>query len=483
MTRDVLSFQKRANKAAHSIKALLIAAVLAAAAGAAFAQCKVVEIDLTKGKPADKRLIIEGGAWERGWRVAGDLDRIQVDAGYEIKNGYFEVVVARKGELSFTERKRNWMGLFVCEDMNRCPGGYARAGDEMYAFSKAEIFAATQEDTICEKKFGEFADWVMDDKTEHIVRAEIRNNVMTWTSKVGDKRGETACGGETQPVTSFRYGTVGGILTEKRGWHHGALVGLRVLRLGIVDYDQQAGCKPPRPAPKKTAANGVVFDTDLTRGPESFKGAVRGGRWDKGWRVTGNDQRLVWDAGYPVKNGFFEFWLTADAAPSSPLTEFRGKIHNPDVHWAGVSGIADLAPMKKHVFALRLGQTKEGIAQGHGWSKIVVLGANNEGQTEKTEQVIGDYAWWKPRADGKQVVHFKMEWKDGVASLYLPDGSKQSCRTTGKMGNEVLIAGLRYAWLGGIDEELKTAIPGMRFLRARLVDLDKLGVVKPIRQP
>ncbi|AQG77987.1 hypothetical protein [Spirosoma montaniterrae] len=215
----------------------------------------------------------------------------------------------------------------------------------------------------------------------------------------------------------------------------------------------------------------IVFDTDLTKGPAAFSGTVRGGVWDNGWRVTDNDQRLVWDAGYPVRNGTFEFWLTADQPPVAPLKTFRGKTHHPDVHWAGVSGVADLASMQKHVFALRLGQAREGMAVGHGWSKIVVLGANNAGETEKTEQVMGDYAWWKPVADGRQRIYIKMEWHDGIASLYLPDGSKASCRTTGKQGNDVRISDLRYAWLGGIDAELQTTFPGMRFIRARLTDL------------
>jgi hypothetical protein len=219
------------------------------------------------------------------------------------------------------------------------------------------------------------------------------------------------------------------------------------------------------------AAETLLFDTDLTKGPAAFSGTVRGGKWDRGWVVTDNDQRLVWDAGRPVANGYFEFWLTVDQPPSSPLKEFRGKVHHPDVHWAGISGIEDLAPMKRHVFALRLGQKIEGYGKGHGWSKIVVLGPNNSEDTEKTEQVMGDYAWWRKVADGKQLIHFKMEWLDGVASLYLPDGKKQSCRVEGKAGKPVLISGLRYAWLGGIDEEFKSTFPGMRFVRARMVDL------------
>jgi hypothetical protein len=448
-------------------KRCFVLLLLLACGRMAFGQCRVIDLDLAKTKPTDSRVRVEGGTWDGGWRVSGDLDRLLIDVGYQIKNGYFEVVVTRQGGVTFTERKRNWMGLAACEDMNQCPGGYARAGGEGYAFSKAEIFAAQQPHTLCEQKFGAYADWVMDDRTEHVVRADVRNGVMTWSNRVGERSGQTSCGSADQPVTQFRYAVVGGILDQKKGWHHGSLVGLRVLRAVVVDYDKPAGCPPVLVKTGK-----VVFDTDLTKGPGAFRGTVRGGTWDGGWRVTGNDQRLVWDAGYPVRNGTFEFWLTADAPPASPLTEFRGKVHHPDVHWAGISGIADLAPMKRHVFALRLGQQKEGLAQGHGWSKIVVLGPDNDVDTEKTEQVMGDYAWWKPRSDGKQIIHVKMEWRDGVASLYLPDGTRAACRTQGKGGTDVLISGLRYAWLGGIDEELKTAIPGMRFLRARLIDLD-----------
>lgn len=221
----------------------LLCAAIVLLAVAAHAQCQLVSADLTKGAPADQRFTVSGGQWDKGWRVTSDLDRVAIDAGYAIRNGYLEVVVARHGGITFTERKRNWIGLFACQEMNQCPGGYARAGGEGYAFSKAEIFSSKQPNTICDNKFGEYVDWVMDDKTEHTVRAEIRHNVMTWTSKTGDKKGETACGNEAQPVTHFRYATIGGILTEKKGWHHGALVGLRVLRAIIIDYDKQPGCK------------------------------------------------------------------------------------------------------------------------------------------------------------------------------------------------------------------------------------------------
>jgi hypothetical protein len=196
---------------------------------------QLLDLDLTQGPLQDKRVRVEGGQWDNGWRVVGDLDRIFIDLGHDVRNGYCEVVVTRRGSLNFPERKRNWMGLSGCEAMHQSPGGYARAGDSAYAFSKAEVFSCVQSNTIAEKKFGAASDWVLDDKTPHIVRAEIRNSTMTWTT---DKGAQVSCGDEKEPVNYFRFAAVGGILDRKTGWHHGSLIGLRVLRITIVDYDQ-----------------------------------------------------------------------------------------------------------------------------------------------------------------------------------------------------------------------------------------------------
>jgi hypothetical protein len=229
-------------------------------------------------------------------------------------------------------------------------------------------------------------------------------------------------------------------------------------------------------------AERVVFDNDLTRGKSAFKGKATGGKWDKGWWLTQIGDRIVWDAGYPVKNGYFEFYLTASPAPFAPVHMKNGKPDEPDFHWAGISGIPEIK-MEKYVYGLRLGQTQVGNRRGHGWSKIVVLGRNNVEETEKTETVVGDYALWKTVSDGKQPIYFKMEWKDGVASLYEMNGQKTSCPTKGKKGNQVLISDLRYAWLGGADDERRFTFKGVRFLRARMVDLDKPGSVKPFGPP
>ena len=224
---------------------VLLCSLAFAASG--FAQNKLLELDLTKGPPNDSRVKVEGGKWDNGWRVVGDLDRIVVDLGLDVQNGYVEVVVTRSGRLEFPDdigRKRNWMGVFGCLAMNQCSGGYARTGAAMYDFSKAEIFASNQSLTIAEVKFGKMSDWKMDDQTEHVVRAEVKNGVMTWTNNAG---GKASAGDAKHPVTHFRFATFGGILDRKDGWHSGSLVGLRVKKISVMDYD------PARPHPHAKA--------------------------------------------------------------------------------------------------------------------------------------------------------------------------------------------------------------------------------------
>jgi TolB protein len=60
---------------------------------------------------------------------------------------------------------------------------------------------------------------------------------MTWTT---DKGGQASCGSADQPVSYFRFAAVGGILDHKTGWHHGSLVGLRVLRIKVVEHEGAA---------------------------------------------------------------------------------------------------------------------------------------------------------------------------------------------------------------------------------------------------
>ena len=196
----------------------------------------LVQHDLTKGKPAGPGITVRGGAWDGGWEVTGDRDRILVDTGRDIRSGFLEVTVTRRGALEFESgrHKRNWLGLFASPEGHQSPGGYARAGGKTYGFSKAEIFSSARANTICEKKFGAAEDWTLDGKTEHTVRAEIHRNRMTWRLGAGTL---THCGDDSQPVTHFRYAMLGGLLDQIHGWHHGSLIGLKVLRFRIVSTE------------------------------------------------------------------------------------------------------------------------------------------------------------------------------------------------------------------------------------------------------
>jgi hypothetical protein len=191
----------------------------------------VLDLDFRQGSFSNPRIAVHGGKWDNGWNVTGDTDRILIDLERDIRDGSVEVVVTRTGELNFTERKRNWLGVFASPAGHQSAGGYARAGAEMYGFSKAEIFASTGSSTICEKKFGEASDWILDGKTEHVVRVEVKNNVMTWSNG----RSSASCGGDGQPVNYFRWIMLGGVLDHKLGWHNGSLVGLKFLRLRVID--------------------------------------------------------------------------------------------------------------------------------------------------------------------------------------------------------------------------------------------------------
>src|SRR5205823_4036367 len=74
----------------------------------------------------------------------------------------------------------------------------------------------------------------------------------------------------------------------------------------------------------------VLLDVDLTQG-SAGAGEVTGGKFDGGWRVTSKDgQRIVWDAGRPLANGYFEVSYTM-AKPPHPADGKRVKID-----WVGL---------------------------------------------------------------------------------------------------------------------------------------------------
>jgi hypothetical protein len=193
----------------------------------------------------------------------------------------------------------------------------------------------------------------------------------------------------------------------------------------------------------------VLLDVDLTKG-RAGPGRVEGGRWERGWRVTDHGQRIVWDAGYPIRNGRLEAWFTMDRDPLSP-TGARGQ-------WLGMHGQSNLT-LKPQYLQLRGGRSN------YGFSKLRVKG---EGSV-RCEIKGGALEQW--RADDKTVMRVVLEWKDGVPVYVDPAGTAHACTEYHKATGPIVVSALRWAFIGSDNSEQGAALPGMRFLRVRLTDL------------
>jgi hypothetical protein len=100
------------------------------------------------------------------------------------------------------------------------------------------------------------------------------------------------------------------------------------------------GCAhgPPPKAPRDRQE--VVPDVDLTAG-NAGPGAVTGGRWEGGWRVTSrHGERIVFDAGRPLPAGYLEVRYTMSkpphAAPVAKINRLRYLVLGSD-RYTGVS--------------------------------------------------------------------------------------------------------------------------------------------------
>jgi hypothetical protein len=204
----------------------------------------------------------------------------------------------------------------------------------------------------------------------------------------------------------------------------------------------------------------VVFDVDLTKG-DAGKGVVKGGAWDKGWRVTGDDQRIVWDAGYPVRNGALEVHFTMSQPHNSPPN--TGKIN-----WVALyeNEVINHHNKRGDIFGLRAGEPRA------RWSKLKAWVEDGGGQrVHNWEQPWGEVGDWT--TDDKTVMTVKLEWKNGEGAVYDVRGRKADCKDCkGQLDR------LRYVVIGG-DTLLPpgattpASLKGARYLRVKLVDYDR----------
>jgi hypothetical protein len=158
----------------------------------------------------------------------------------------------------------------------------------------------------------------------------------------------------------------------------------------------------------------VIFDIDLTKG-KAENGKVTGGKWDKGWKVVGDTDRLLWDTGYLIKDGYLEVWITMEGKISDSVTKEVGKMH-----WISLHGNEGLSAGRSY-WQLRTG------GAGYKFSKMRIKGLGDHGESTRCEYSFGDWTEWE--SDGKTIMHVKMEWKDGIPQLQDIKGKIHSCKS------------------------------------------------------
>jgi hypothetical protein len=266
--------------------------------------------------------------------------------------------------------------------------------------------------------------------------------------------------------------------------------------LALVGVSYAADPAPPAPAVKPGSSTGkehVVFDLDLTKGPprkstQAIK--VEGGAWEKGkgFRLTSEkDNRLVIDAGYPIREGYLEVDVIAEKTPyceGAACDADKARLGDGS-HKRNFVGLHEEASLDQgtksgaDIFYLRTGSPSYKFfamkASGHGFD------------TAECEPRIGDLKDWA--ADGKTVHTFRLEWKGGAAIVTDRTGRVSVCeKDRGEKRPEakphgknrpLMVDELRYVFLGA-DKFNGLNPVGLRYLRAKLVDYHKPAVKTPI---
>jgi hypothetical protein len=213
---------------------------------------------------------------------------------------------------------------------------------------------------------------------------------------------------------------------------------------------------------EQVARKRVVFDIDLTRGPSALPPGARvaGGIWDQGWRVTANEQRIIIDAGYPLRNGMLEVSMTRKEVP----------LEAERINFLGIyeQSAIDLSNRSGDILIYRAGRTE---------SQLGVQGTIMAFTGEQSERKAG--AIWEDRigriedwtTDDKTPAALKFEWRNGSGALTEINGNVLKCKNDCG-GN---LNSLRYVVLGSDRSEGGAGLIGARFLNVRLTDLDIPG--------
>jgi hypothetical protein len=197
----------------------------------------------------------------------------------------------------------------------------------------------------------------------------------------------------------------------------------------------------------------VVVDVDLTKG-DAGPGVVTGGKFEGGWRVTSRDgQRIVFDAGHPMANGYLEVRYTMSRPPHAPppaKIQWVGLHEDPGLNQATSTG---------DTFYARAGE------EGYKFSRVKAYGRKFD--KSEWENDVGRAEEWATDDHTEQSV--RLEWKGGRAIFVDPTGKAHTCPKK-LCTPRFPIDRLRYAFLGS-DKYTGVSLEGIRFLHVKLVEL------------
>ncbi len=241
--------------------------------------------------------------------------------------------------------------------------------------------------------------------------------------------------------------------------NHSLLIVLITVFCAINPFHKVSAVEPAAQGPTPAAAaslkliDKLLWEVDLSTG-NAPGGKIAGGEWIKGqgWRTTGaKAERIVFDAGKPITNGYLEIQFTADELP---WFSAQGKIN-----YAGLHEDESL-DQNRHggdIFYIRTGSEK------YKFSKAKASGKKFD-KTE-WEPALGSVNDWKP--DGKTLHTVRLEWTNGVATFVDPTGARHPMPSA--IAKDHPLDRLRYAFVGS-DAYNGLTVKGLCFTSIKLVE-------------
>lgn len=218
-------------------------------------------------------------------------------------------------------------------------------------------------------------------------------------------------------------------------------------------------------------AQQTIFDVDLTQG-SAGTGVVSGGIWDNGWRVTNEaTDRIVFDAGYKIANGYIETTLTINSNPVNreKKINYFGGYEEPHL-MQGNAG---------DKLYLRTGRMTYDFSRAKGAGGPITLPHTvlGNGEVPVLEEDLGIFVTWLIASDDMTELTMKIEWQNGNQVDFtvkdtngdlVPNGSLSA--PTSIFDNYPLDE-IRYGFIGG-DRTYNISLVGARYLRYKMVDYD-----------